>query len=114
MPCRYLLPAVCSDEPKGKTMPCRDDFRDTKPPRPKKKPVQPTVAEAVLCGLLSNFASAGSIKTVLNSIDWNETGVTKAQALDWWTKHKAQDDQRKLKQAALAKLTPAERKALGL
>jgi len=61
----------------------------------------------------------------LNQIDWRGAGVTKKEVLSWWNTHKEQDERRrereaqeaaakKLKKAALAKLTPEERKLLGV
>jgi hypothetical protein len=94
--------------------------------------------EAMLCGLMSSLAylegydcSAASVAvarkgfydTVHDNFDETECGVTWQQLEEWWTNHQLQDRLRKQaeqqavearKQAALAKLTPAERKLLGI
>lgn len=62
---------------------------------------------------------------VLDLVDWEEAGVSRREFHTWWREHKAKDEQRRaeekaererkrLKKSALAKLTPAEKKALRL
>jgi hypothetical protein len=86
--------------------------------------------EAVLCGLFTVLEDHGlvggySIAAWLAAVDWEEAGVTRKQAADWWKAHKAADKARleretrireeaELKASALSKLTPAERNALGI
>ncbi len=93
-------------------MPCRVDEPYNSPAQKPSTPTGP--AEAILCGVLTVIENAKQLKSVLDKVDWKEAGVTRNQAEKWWVEHKAEDQQRRLKEAALKKLTPAERKALGL
>lgn len=76
--------------------------------------------EAMLCAVMS--VTPG---TVIDKIDYKEAGVSKSTLIRWWEEHRRKDDerrsrerareaQRKAKADALAKLSPAERKVLGL
>lgn len=77
--------------------------------------------EAMLCAL----CRVVDIADALAHIDWKEAGITEKDFRDWWQEHQrrdiarregelARERQAKLKRDALAKLTPDERKALGL
>lgn len=79
--------------------------------------------EAALCAVLSVCESENI--NVIDMIDYAEAGITKKQVESWWKNHKAKDAKRReaereakrkeeLKQKALKKLSPAERKALGI
>lgn len=91
--------------------------------------------DAMLCGVLSSiYYLDGYIQTTMilkdyfsNSVrEWfneTESGVTWERLQAWWADHKAQDEARKQaeapapalkREAALAKLTPEERKLLGV
>jgi len=86
--------------------------------------------EAVLCGILSNIRDRANrredpIGNLFESVDWEEVGVTRKRVEKWWKDHQKEDEERRAREAleaarkrvrdeALAKLTPAERKALGL
>lgn len=92
--------------------------------------------EAVLCGVftvlteMSTSDSATSpkinlIANVFDAVDWDEAGVTRRDALGWWSRHRIADNARRarereeearlqLREAALAKLTPVERHVLGI
>ena len=84
--------------------------------------------EAILCAVLTAIEKRwGSLRDsfLYEYMDFRDAGFTEKQMLHWWDKHKARDAERrkreneaaqkeKLKKQALAKLTPAERKALGI
>lgn len=80
---------------------------------------------AMLCGTLRAIENFGLLGSVLKSVNEVECGVNGAKILVWFNRHKEEDAKRKaaeqakqkaenLKREALAKLTPEERKALGL
>jgi hypothetical protein len=61
----------------------------------------------------------------LSNVDWKEVGVKRRTVEAWWRKHKAEDEARRvreaaekrkteLKAAALAKLSEEEKAALGI
>lgn len=114
-------------------MPCRDDYgpsvNDTVVDNSTYNDLQ--TASAGLCALLSQFESDDPITLnyYLSNIDWKEAGITEKQFKSWWLKHKMLDAQRRERErlerervatnalnrrSGLAKLTAAERKALGL
>lgn len=115
-------------------MPCRDYyddhpqayFKDVTEPALKK---QISFAESALCQALVALKHVDSlIETVspkkgdfYDWINFKEAGITKAQLVKWHKDHKALDDKhreaervKKVKEAALAKLTDEERKVLGV
>jgi hypothetical protein len=107
-------------------MPCRDDWDDRPPHSPATRHGL-TIAdfEATLCSLFAQLERQDVLDSWLNNVDWQEAGVNRKNVEQWWTKHKLEDQRRraeeqakreiaKLKKAALAKLTPEERTALGL
>ena len=78
---------------------------------------------AMLCALIR--ALGGEMKEVLPHVDWKEAGVTQNEFIEWWQLHKQGDETRKanelaarqraeLRKSGRAKLSPAERDALGL
>lgn len=85
---------------------------------------------AALCAILTSLeAGSGTLRYFLNTIRWEEAGVSQEYVMDWWKRHKEQDrkrrereaEQRRLKQlktAAIIKvqkhLSYEEQKALGL
>lgn len=88
--------------------------------------------EAAFCAVLTKMERDNLFATVLSDIDWKEAGVSRKFFDTWWKQHKAYDEQRrkraaelllqnaekearkKQKEAILAKLSPEERKILGL
>ena len=105
-------------------MPCRD-YYDDHPEAPYKEEL--SVVAPALCAVFRALAKEKGLlmEGLLNQIDWKEAGVSKKQVLDWWKNHEEQDRlnlerkereaaAKKLKKDALAKLTPEERKALGI
>lgn len=71
--------------------------------------------EAALCATMKVLEAEG----LIHLPDWQEAGVSRREIEAWWLTHKKQDRLRKLqkqetRKAALAKLTPKEREALGL
>lgn len=77
--------------------------------------------EAMLCALIK----VAGLDAAMDKADWAEAGVDAKELRDWWTRHKEKDrarreqearatEQERLRQEALAKLSPAERAALGL
>lgn len=89
-------------------------------------------AEALLCAVLTQLEKDNLLATVMSVANWDEAGISYAYAHDWWEKHKAMDEVRrkkeaeylarnaekearkKRKQEVLAKLSPEERKILGV
>lgn len=76
-----------------------------------------------LCGILTLIERTGEdqLKTILDGVDWAEAGVKQSWLIAWWEEHKRQDTERRqreraaaveaqLREAALAKLSPEERK----
>jgi hypothetical protein len=103
-------------------MPCRDEQADEMYRREYRAETENV--QKMLCGVLTCITSVGQFDNLMRKVDWVEAGVTRSQLEDWWTKHKSEDAARKAadadrlalqqhKAAALAKLTPEERKALG-
>lgn len=116
-------------------MPCRDYyddhpeqyFRDVTVPALKK---QISFAESALCAALNAYEK--TLKNFKNDyddyislspldhIDFEDAGITKAELKEWRTKHQKLDEKhraeeaRKLRESALAKLSPEERKILGV
>lgn len=118
-------------------MPCRDYYddhpeqyyRDVTEPGLK---AQVSFAESALCQTLAAFDRVlydvanrlpGELQSIncLDFINYDEAGIKRIDLEKWWTQHKALDAQhrkeeqeRKARAAALAKLTKAEKKLLGL
>ena len=84
------------------------------------------VAKAGLCAVLTVLESDdAAFADMLKKINWKEAGITKREMLLWWESHKEQDARRrermaeqlreiKIRKDALAKLTPEEKKVLGI
>lgn len=74
--------------------------------------------EAALCALMTSMDDLDLLDDVLENVDWSEAAACAGEAwlTGWFEKHVGKDTARReaVKRAALAKLTPAERKALGL
>lgn len=73
-----------------------------------------TKFEAMLCAFVTKLAVTDRLDKVVESIDWNEAGVTRREFESWWQAHLTKDTARRRREAALAKLTPDERRLLGL
>lgn len=87
--------------------PTREELLDAKVPTP------------MLCAIM-RVLSLPERKSLLTAIDWEEAGITRAEFEEWWATHKRRDEElntaakrKALREQALAKLTPAERRALG-
>lgn len=102
-------------------MPCNADYGDT---HTKTVYVESGKQTQRLCGVFSVLEKQGILYKVLSEVDWAEAGVSKASTVTWWEHHKIEDQLRRqreqqaaelkrLKQKALNRLSPAERKALG-
>lgn len=111
-------------------MPCRTD--------PYEEPYTPRLyhgltaeeLEATLCAVFTVLESIGEVsgnklQKVVMQINWLDAGVDSRKVHNWWKSHKEADNRRRayeeaerqkteLRNAALNKLTPEERKALGL
>jgi hypothetical protein len=74
--------------------------------------------EAALCAILSYLRDVDDLEDVLANIDWDEAAACAngEWVKSWFEKHTRGDEARReaTKQAALAKLSAAERRALGL
>jgi hypothetical protein len=102
-------------------MPCTDGGV---PYGPTREEVLDSKAPAMLCGLIGALEKSDFLDA-LDRIDWKEAGVSRAEFNAWWKQHREQDEDRRVREAekaikekakkeALAKLTPEERKALGV
>ena len=80
---------------------------------------------AALCAVLTVLELKGSLDDALNSIDFKEAGVKRVWLEDWWEEHKKEDEIRRANEersritqekvkSAISKLTPEERKLLGI
>lgn len=119
-------------------MPCRDYyddhpdqyFHDVTEPALKK---QVSFAESALCQTLAAFQSIliavnrqsdnpdRLTTNPLDLINYEEAGITRTELEQWWENHKRLDEQHRkeeqnriARKKALAKLTDAEKKLLGL
>ena len=101
-------------------MPCRDDRDDSCYNVEINKNL-----EAALCAVLSAFATDADRENHLKKINWEAAGVKEVWVRVWWKQHQKLDSQRRmmeaaqqrtanLKKSAATKLTPEERRALGL
>lgn len=88
--------------------------------------------EAMLCGVLTALEKlspspeeASPYDQVLATYDESEAGVSKKELSAWWTKHKKEDEARRkreeakrelerVRKNALRKLSPDEKRALGI
>jgi len=80
---------------------------------------------AILCGILTELEARLAVDEVFAAVDWDEVGCSQEYAKGWWAEHKRRDairhaedarraERERIAQAARARLTPAEREALGL
>lgn len=82
---------------------------------------RPSRTEALLCAILTLLEEqpflAGT-EDVFDIIDWEEAGVSRRWAENWWERHKIDDQKRReklrAKKSGLSKLTDEEKEALGL
>jgi hypothetical protein len=104
-------------------MPCYDDRDNIRYVETEKEHDGKMAAR--LCAVFTVLEAKGTLMQTLKEASWPEAGVTAKGTLRWWEDHKRLDLERKRreredreryrdKQNALKKLTPAERKALGL
>lgn len=109
-------------------MPCRDYIAINS--KPSQKELDADLTEAVLCAFTRTLKNNSTkeypeFNHFLNYINWEESGVTKKEYLDWWDRHELIDDQRikknknqiemaRKRNDALSKLTGEERILLGL
>lgn len=102
-------------------MPCTDGGVPYPPTRQQRLTA---MMPAALCGVL-NALSLEELARMLTVFDEKEAGVTTEEMMEWWTHHKEEDAERRRRErrgaeqkaaakAALAKLSRADRKALGL
>ena len=81
--------------------------------------------ESLLCGIATVLEQQNMLDNVLRAVNWSETGLGRYHFDRWWHDHKVQDKQRrmedqaqkeaeKLRQSVLSKLTPEERRVLGI
>jgi hypothetical protein len=109
-------------------MPCRDEYAEAASRLAYSK--RCTAIEAMLCAFVTALSEKKSLHQtsvlteVLDVIDWKEAGVTRKEFNKWWDEHLRQDRekrlaarqarrQRRLRRAALNKLSAAEREAIG-
>lgn len=82
-------------------------------------------AEALLCAITSVLQKKGMLSTTLTSVNWKEAGISIMVFDEWWAEHLKKDVARRKREneqaerqrkidAARSKLTPEERKLLGL
>lgn len=94
-------------------MPCTDGGV---PFPPSRHEVLHAKMPAALCGLLAVLLQEfgiGKTNKLINMIDAREAGVSPEEIKEWWAEHKTRDLKR-LRREAKAKLTKAEREALGI
>jgi hypothetical protein len=89
-------------------MPCRSEYMEDDSSK------RINELESMLCAVLTAAeATTGMLDDLLEGVDWQEAGVTPETLRGWWDRHRAKDQER-LRREALAKLTPAEKRALNL
>lgn len=105
-------------------MPCRDEMVEDMWRREAAE--KAAMVEASLCAVITLLEKdPAGFALMLKQIDWKEAGVKKRQFLSWWEDHKEEDAKRrermaaqlreiKIRKDALAKLTPEEKKILGI
>lgn len=122
MPCRYDGPEV-------------DHYAEYQKTHAQHEKVIKTMT-AMLCGVLTSLEVDGGFDRIVTGCDYKEMGVTKKELLDWWHEHQEEDKARKKREedtrirkaaadrearrlekvrlSALDKLSPEERRALGI
>ena len=105
-------------------MPCRDEWAEEQDRRAAFQEL--ALVRASLCAVLTFIEGDDTaFAAMLKDIDWKEAGVSKREFLAWWEEHKIEDALRRKREAeekrekeirktALAKLTPEEKKILGV
>ena len=106
-------------------MPCRTDYME----EPGNLMRQVSMLKAALCAVMTAASKLDIVPDLYNKIDVKESGVTPAEIQNWWMEHQREDERRKqqekedrerreererARQAALAKLSPEDRKWLNL
>jgi len=102
-------------------MPCTDGGV---PYPPSEEEILARKVPAMLCAVWSSLTPHQQ-SNALAKIDWNEAGVTMKEFTRWWKLHSDEDKRRRAREAeaqrrerlrdkALEKLTPEERRALGV
>lgn len=100
-------------------MPCHDAGRAEEEAAKQQKHVR--FLEAALCACVRGLG----VSAVGMLLDAHESGVAPAELLKWWEEHEGKDTDRRLmeryaserqaaRRSALAKLSPVEKRALGL
>lgn len=98
---------------------------DYGPPIPSENEITRRKLEAMLCALATTLTRCDSLQTILGLTDWKKAGVTRKEFEHWWRIHREDDARRRSREAddakresqrkaALAKLSPEERHALGI
>lgn len=67
-----------------------------------------------LCAVFSVLQQAGTLETTLDKVNWTEAGVSRRSTEEWWVRHQEEDLVRRRREAVLNKLSPEERKILGV
>lgn len=67
-----------------------------------------------LCAVFSVLQQAGTLETTLDKVNWTEAGVSRRSTEEWWVRHQEEDLVRRRRKAVLNKLSPEERKILGV
>ena len=67
-----------------------------------------------LCAVFSVLQQAGTLETTLDKVNWTEAGVSRRSTEEWWVRHQEEDLFRRRREAVLNKLSPEERKILGV
>lgn len=105
-------------------MPCRDEWAEEQDRKAAFREL--AMVRASLCAVLTFIeGDKSAFDAMLKDIDWKEAGVSKREFLAWWEDHKVEDAMRRkqeaaerrakeIRKAALAKLTPEEKKILGV
>lgn len=100
-------------------MPCNDGGPD------REQMFEARTLPAMLCGLLTVLERDGDLDAAFAAVDWHEVGCSEEWGRAWWGEHKRRDAERRayerereerkrVAEAALGKLSPQERIALGL
>ena len=103
-------------------MPCTDGGVPYPPTREEK--LDAKVPIPALCAFLRVLSPILYLQA-LDLIDWTEAGIRREEFVEWWKMHQERDRlrqrqarsdkvQENIRKQALAKLSPAERDALGL
>lgn len=65
--------------------------------------------QALLCGSFTLAEKTGTLDDLLDKMDWKEVGVSRKTTLEWWEKHKKEDELRRKEEAHIAHLKKIER-----